>query len=176
MVIANRIFEVLLYNYFLATPKMQQDRIYDAALKDRNQFVQDGRLNMRLILEKFVIHFDKLYGDQERRFYEEDGRRYFLLYLKPIINGKGNYYIESRTRNMERTDIIVDYGKEQFIIELKLWRGEAYNSRGEEQLAGYLDYYHLNKGYMVSFNFNKKKVIGVKEIIIGDKVLIEAVV
>ena len=29
---------------------------------------------------------------------------------------------------------------------------------------------------MVSFNFNKKKVIGVKEIIIGDKVLIEAVV
>ena len=59
---------------------------------------------------------------------------------------------------------------------MKLWRGEAYNSRGEEQLAGYLDYYHLNKGYMVSFNFNKKKVIGVKEIIIGDKVLIEAVV
>lgn len=176
VVIANRIFEVILYNYFLASPKMQQDRIYDAALKDRNQFVQDGRLNMRLILEKFVIHFDELYGDQERRFYEEDGRRYFLLYLKPIINGKGNYYIESRTRNMERTDIIVDYGKEQFIIELKLWRGEAYNSRGEEQLAGYLDYYHLNKGYMVSFNFNKKKVIGVKEIIIGDKVLIEAVV
>ena len=75
MVIANRIFEVLLYNYFLASPKMQQDRIYDAALKDRNQFVQDGRLNMRLILEKFVIHFDELYGDQERRFYEEDGRR-----------------------------------------------------------------------------------------------------
>ena len=75
VVIANRIFEVLLYNYFLASPKMQQERIYDAALKDRNQFVQDGRLNMRLILEKFVIHFDELYGDQERRFYEEDGRR-----------------------------------------------------------------------------------------------------
>ena len=74
VVIANRIFEVLLYNYFLATPKMQQDRIYDAALKDRNQFIH-GRLNMRLILEKFVIHFDELYGDQERRFYEEDGRR-----------------------------------------------------------------------------------------------------
>lgn len=29
---------------------------------------------------------------------------------------------------------------------------------------------------MLSFNFNKKKEIGVKEIILGDKLLIEAVV
>lgn len=29
---------------------------------------------------------------------------------------------------------------------------------------------------MLSFNFNKKKEIGVKEIVLGDKVLIEAVV
>ncbi len=29
---------------------------------------------------------------------------------------------------------------------------------------------------MVSFNFNKKKVVGVHEIVLGDKVLIEAVV
>ena len=34
----------------------------------------------------------------------------------------------------------------------------------------------MKKGYMVSFNFNKKKEIGVKEIIVGDKTLIEAVV
>ncbi len=40
---------------------------------------------------------------------------------------------------------------------------------------GYLDHYHLNKGYMLSFNFNKKKEVGVKEIILGDKILIEGV-
>lgn len=44
------------------------------------------------------------------------------IYLRPIINGIGNYYIESRTRNKERTDVIVDYGGEQFVIELKIWR------------------------------------------------------
>lgn len=32
------------------------------------------------------------------------------------------------------------------------------------------------KGYMLSFNFNKKKEVGIKEIVIGDKLLIEAVV
>ncbi len=41
---------------------------------------------------------------------------------------------------------------------------------------GYLDYFGLMKGYMLSFNFNRKKEIGVKEIRVGDKVLIEAVV
>jgi len=63
-----------------------------------------------------------------------------------------------------------------WIIEMELWRGNAYNERGERQLMDYLDYYHLEKGYMLSFNFNKKKEIGIKEMILGDRLLIEAVV
>ena len=46
----------------------------------------------------------------------------------------------------------------------------------EEQLGDYLDAYHLKKGYMLSFNFNKDKEIGIKEVIAGDKVIVEAVV
>ncbi len=57
-----------------------------------------------------------------------------------------------------------------------MWRGNAYNERGEQQLSDYLDYFHLKKGYMMSFNFNKKKTVGVKEVILGNKLLIEAVV
>lgn len=34
----------------------------------------------------------------------------------------------------------------------------------------------LNKGYMLSFNFNKKKKIGVKELLVEGKTIIEAVV
>jgi len=176
ILVANRIFETLLYNLFLASPVLRQDEIYDAALKDKNQFIQNGHLNMRLVLEKFVRHFDDLYGDRGQSFLEEDGRRYFLLYLRPIINGVGNYYIESQTRNMERTDVIIDYNKEQFIIELKIWRGNEYHTRGERQLSDYLNYYQLDKGYMLSFNFNQKKEVGVKEIAVGDKVIVEAVV
>lgn len=174
--IANRVFEILLYNMMLAEPEMQKEQIYTASLKDKNQFVQNGHLDMRLVLEKFVQHFHSLYGTAEQAFCEADGRRFFLLYLRPIINGVGNYYIESQTRNMERTDVIVDYRGEQFIIEMKIWRGNAYHIRGERQLSDYLDYYHLEKGYMLSFNFNKRKEIGVQEIKLGNKVLIEAVV
>ncbi|MCD8232264.1 MAG: ATP-binding protein [Clostridiales bacterium] len=176
VVIANRIFETRLYNYFLTLAKEQNSDLYAEGSRHMDQFIKDNGLDMRLILERFVAAFDDLYGDQPQKFVEEDGRRYFLLYLRPIINGTGNYYIESRTRNQERTDVIIDYRGNQYVCELKIWRGNSYNERGENQLSSYLDYYHLNKGYMLSFNFNKKKEIGVKEIVLGDKVLIEAVV
>ena len=131
---------------------------------------------MGLVLEKFVCHFHDLYGNINENFLEDAGRRYFLLYIKPIINGVGNYYVEAETRNRERTDVVIDYRGEQCVVELKVWRGNAYHTRGEAQLLEYLDYYHLQKGYMLSFNFNKKKEIGVIEIDIKDKVLVEAVV
>lgn len=95
---------------------------------------------------------------------------------RPIINGTGRSYVEARTRDMKRTDIIVDYGGEQFVIELKIWRGPKYHAAGEAQIAEYLDYYELNTGYMLTFNFSQKKEIGVKRIRYGDRVLVEAVV
>jgi hypothetical protein len=175
VVISNRIFETILYNLFL-TEEVMGNRIYDSALQDKNQFIEGGHLNMELVLKRFVETFHDLYGEAEERFVEDEGRKYFMLFLKPIINGTGNCYIEARTRNMRRTDIIVDYRGEQFIVELKIWGGPKYNADGEKQIADYLDYYHLNKGYMLTFSFNKKKVPGVKEVHYGDRILIEAVV
>lgn len=52
VIIANRIFETLLYNYFLAAPAMREEPIYDEALRDKNQFIRDGHLDMELVLEK----------------------------------------------------------------------------------------------------------------------------
>lgn len=150
--------------------------MYKASLLDKNQFVVEGHLNMRRVLEKFVEHFSSIYYDRDISFLEEEGRKYFLLYLRPIINGAGNYYIESRTRELRRTDVVVDYHGEQYVIEMKIWRGEEYNRRGREQLIGYLNDYGKNKGYLISFNFNKKKQIGVYERFIGGKMIIEAVV
>lgn len=173
---ANRIFDTLLYNHYLSVGERYYTDIYKASLEDRNQFIVGGHLNMRRVLEKFVEHFHDLYGHCKENFLEEEGRRYFLLYLRPIINGTGNYYIEANTRSLGRTDIVVDYRGEQFVIEMKIWRGNEYKIRGEEQLAGYLNDYHLSTGYMVSFNFNKNKQIGVYVIRVGDKTLIEAVV
>ena len=88
---------------------------------------------------------------------EKEGRKHFMLYIKPIINGTGNYYIEAETRDGTRTDMIIDYLGHQYVIEMKIWCGNTYHERGEKQLLDYLDHYHTDEGYMLSFCFNKKK-------------------
>ena len=59
---------------------------------------------------------------------------------------------------------------------MKIWHGQEYHEKGEMQLSEYLDAYHLKKGYLIIFCFNRKKETGVKEVLIGDKVLVEAMV
>ena len=174
--ITNRIFETRIYNRFLSEAELQENDIYKASLWDKNQFIVGGHLDMRLVLERFIQHFHDIYENSDEKFIEESGRKLFLLYLRPIINGCGNYYIESRTRSMGRTDVIVDYRGEQQIIEIKIWRGQEYHNRGEQQIIGYLDDYHIDKGYMLSFCFNKKKKISIQEIVIGNKTVVEAMV
>ena len=83
-------------------------------------------------MERFVTVDTDIYGDKPEEFLEEAGRRLFLLFLRPIINSTANYYIEARTRNQRRTDLIIDYLGKQFIIEMKIWHGQEYNSRGEK--------------------------------------------
>ena len=174
--IANRIFEMMLYNLFLSEEELKSNVFSREGGLSGNKFVEGGRLNMRLVLDGFIRTYTQVCGPLKDRFREKDGREQFLLYLKPIINGTGNYYIEAQTRDQTRTDVIVDYLGQQYIIELKIWRGERYHAEGEKQISEYLDYWNLDTGYMLSFNFNQKKKQGVERIQIGDKVLFEGTV
>lgn len=70
----------------------------------------------------------------------------------------------------------MDYLGKQYIIELKIWRGERYNDAGEKQISKCLNYFGLTSGYMLSFNFNKKKEQGVKQVHIGEKLLYEGTI
>ncbi len=173
--VANRLFEMCLLNLFMAKEAIRSE-VYAQGGSDRIGFIKNNTLDMELVLEKFVAYFTEIYSQKDEKFIEKYGRKFFLLYLKPIINGTGNYYLEAQTRDERRTDVIVDYLGEQFIVELKIWHGSEYHERGEQQLVEYLDYYQKDKGYMISFNFNRNKEVGVKTIIVGDKTVVEAVV
>lgn len=174
--IDNRIFETMLYNLFLSDEELKSNVFSREGDLGKNRFVEDGKLNMPLILESFRLTYTQVFGPLENRFKEKDGRELFLLFLKPIINGTGNYYIEAQTRDQTRTDVIIDYLGQQYILELKVWRGMRYNAEGERQIIEYLDYWNLDTGYMLSFNFNRKKEPGMKRVQIGQKVLFEETV
>lgn len=173
--IANRIFETQLYNFFLAVERKENNKAGDA-LPDRNQFIKSGKLDMDMVMQKFFEYYESLSEPEDEAFVEKCGRKLFLLYLRPIINGTGNYYIEDQSRTKYRTDVVVDYKGEQYIIELKIWRGEEYNRRGEEQLFSYLDAYGQKRGYLLSFCFQSNKARGMNEIKCGNKTILEVVV
>ncbi len=73
-------------------------------------------------------------------------------------------------------DVVIHYRGRRYIVEMKIWHGESRNADGENQIIGYLNRFGLKIGYMLSFNFNKKKETGVHQVHIGDKLLYEGIV
>ncbi|MCL1956596.1 MAG: hypothetical protein FWF63_04680, partial [Fibromonadales bacterium] len=105
-------------------------------------------------------HYYEIYHHRDIDFLERECRLLFITFLRPFINGVGFYHLESETRDGERTDVIVDYNTEQFIVELKLWYGEASHEKALEQLAGYLESKNKDTGYMLTFDFRKENNTG----------------
>lgn len=156
-VIDNRMFEIKMSNYFISKNLEKKDNV-----KIRGVLVEDvvcdGRFQMDYVLEKFATHYAELYqNSNNHKFLEDNGRLLFLTYLRPLINGKGFYHIESQTSTERRMDIVVDYGREQYILELKLWHGNKKHEEAYEQLWGYLDGKKAQEGYLLTFDFRKKK-------------------
>ena len=151
--VSNIIFEVYLYNYFSSMEEVKNENIS----VNKSQFIIEGKLDMPHILTKFQEIMKAEYRTEDGKFLEQQGRLLFLCFLKPIINGTGFYYVEPETRNNTRMDIVVTYGKEEHIIELKLWHGDQYRKDGIQQLEGYLDSRNNETGYLVSFSFNQYK-------------------
>ncbi len=155
LLVSNIIFEIRIYNYLIQKNidhfnENASDYLY-------GRFIKDDKLDMEHILRKFSEFYYSEFRDRDQKFVEREGRLLFLCFLKPIINGKGFYYVEPETRQDRRMDIVVTFGNEQFIIELKIWRGEMAKAEAYEQIAGYLDTMAADKGYMLTFDFRKNK-------------------
>ena len=89
-----------------------------------------------------------------------------------IVNKEGKIAVACRIMEM-----VIDYLGKQYVIELKIWRGNAYNERGEDQLCRYLEYLDLKEGYLLSFCFNKTKQSGLlPPVELNGRTLIEAIV
>jgi hypothetical protein len=115
----------------------------------------DGRFDMELCLRKFAKHYRDLFNESDLAFLERQGKMLFLSYIAPLLNGDGFYHIESQLSDLRRMDIVIDYNHEQFIVELKLWHGEAGHDAAYEQLAGYLRSKGVARGYLVTFDLRK---------------------
>jgi len=154
-VVSNIIFETIILDYYVSIFSTKQRGLAHVA-DERNQYIKNGRLDMPLLLKNFAALLKSEYRDEDSSLIEREGRLLFLCFLKPIINGAGNYVVEPETRGSRRMDVVVFYGGEEHIVELKIWHGEHAAGEAYDQLTGYLLAREQKNGYLLSFCDNQK--------------------
>lgn len=155
VMIHNRIYEQIIYNYMISKV---ETKVKMSSYNFRDNFIKDNdELDFEKILLKFQQFIKEQYSDIDSNFLEREGRLLFLAFLKPIINGIGFDFKEVQISQEKRLDVVVTYGKNKYIAELKIWHGEEYHKKGLQQLCDYLKIQSLDRGYLIIFNFNKNK-------------------
>jgi hypothetical protein len=155
LIVHNKIFEISLTDYFVSRNINSPGHL---KMKDaqESEIIKGGIFDMELCLTKFKQHYAEIYTAKDEKFLEHDGKLIFLTYLKPLINGTGFYHFEPQTRGNGKMDLVIDYLKQQFILELKLWHGNSRHEDAYEQLAAYLHSKNADCGYLLTFDFREK--------------------
>ena len=176
--ISNKIFELMLCEYFVNQDVRANAITPPIGLGLYSEITAGGTFDMELCLRKFAAHYKEIFAKRHISFFEEHGAIILLSFLNPLVNGNGFYHLESRLADYRRMDIVVDYGKDQFIIEAKLWNGEAGRAKAYDQLLGYMEAKNADRGYLVTFDLRR---VGNKEqkiewVQVGDKQIFDVVV
>jgi hypothetical protein len=137
-------------NYFISISKTGE-LAKDRSERDASLYIRDGVLDFDKVIERFGVFMFDEYRDQDSAFIEREARRLLLGYIKPIINGYGQYFLEPQMRGGREIDILVQYEQAEYIVEVKIWRGEAYERKAYDQIAGYVKARQQRIGYVVSF-------------------------
>ena len=70
--VANRIFEIRLYNLFILEESRRNPEFNSAGSVERSLYVKDGRLDMDTVMERFSVHYADLFGHRHAAFAEAD--------------------------------------------------------------------------------------------------------
>ena len=154
--IHNRIYEQLIYNYM--TSSLETSGVINLSKYDTggSYLEENGGLNMEKVIRRFQQFMIEQYSTKDIEFIERNGRLLFLAFIRPVINGRGFDFKEVQVSEEKRIDIVVTFGNKKYIIELKLWRGEAYHREGIRQLCGYLDQQRETTGYLLIYDLRKE--------------------
>ena len=156
--IHNRLYREQLYNYLASELSIQElIKVKRVQYTLPDQFLRpDQTLDMERVLLKFQEFMRQEYSQRDTTFLERNGRLIFLAFLKPILNGRGFDFKEPQISEEKRLDVVVTFGAQKAIIELKIWRGEEAHQKGVRQLCDYLERAGQPQGYLIIFDFSRQ--------------------
>lgn len=112
----------------------------------------DGKLDMNALLKEFQKFYRKNAESWIDRFsYKECGHQLLLMaFLQRVINGGGRIEREMAAGN-GRTDLVVHYKGDVFVVELKIKYDSYTLEDGKEQISRYLDTLGQTHGWLILF-------------------------
>lgn len=150
----NRIYEQIIYNYM--SSNLETSTGIGPYNIGGNYIDENGALDIEMVIRKFQQFMKEQYSVKDTAFIERNGRLLFLSFIKPIINGKGFDFKEVQVSEEKRLDVAITFGNIKYIVELKIWRGEAYHQDGIRQLCDYLDRQNETIGYLLVYDLRKE--------------------
>ena len=123
----------------------------------------DGSLDMIKLMSAFTQFYrENIDSWIDHNKYKEAAPHIILMaFLQRIINGGGTIHREYGLAR-KRVDLLVGYGNQRIVIELKVLRGEKTVQEGLEQTAQYMDISNATEGHLVIFDQSKTKSWGDK--------------
>jgi AAA-like domain len=168
LAIHNRIYHEVIASY-MTSSLMVKNRQMPTSEFAGSYLLPGNCLDVKKAMRKFQELMKTEYSQKERDFLERQGRLVFLAFLKPILNGHGHAFKEPQISEEKRLDILITYHQHQYVIELKLWRGQTAHEAGLDQLTDYLDRLGLDEGFLLIFDPRVKKDWKSEEISHRDK-------
>ncbi len=119
-----------------------------------SEYVTQGGLNIKAILNKYRKYirkrgfraFDTEHLKEAAWHYSLDG---FINFFIERLGGQTFIEVPS---GRGRTDILILYQGQKYIIETKIFTDDSYFQKGKRQLAEYLDSESIGDGYYVVFS------------------------
>jgi len=156
--IHNRIFQLKIISY--VAQRNKKEELY-SSYTQKHYIGKDGRLNLEEVLLRFQevmkANYSKTIQDKTDEFLERDLRLLFIMFLQPILNGKGFSFHEVEISEERRLDIVITFINMMYVVELKLWYGPAKHKEGKQQLKQYMQAMSIEKGYMLILDRSRKK-------------------
>ena len=124
----------------------------------------DGHLDMDALLREFQDFYREHSESWLDTFsYHESGKQLLLMaFLQRIVNGGGSIAREMAV-GRGRTDLVIEFNGDCFVLELKIKRSNTNMVRTYKQLFHYLDQLNQTHGYLILFELKNSDVLSWEE-------------
>jgi hypothetical protein len=124
----------------------------------------DGRLDMDALLREFQDFYREHAESWLDKFsFHESGKQLLLMaFLQRIVNGGGSISREMAV-GRGRTDLVVEFNGDTFVLELKIKRSDTNMERSYKQLFHYLDQLNQSHGYLILFEQKNSDILSWEE-------------